>query len=90
LGSHTILVCPYHIFRWGPPNKGVKCRLGRQSTNIWLSYQINERVVGSVTCYVALNLVTHSLIIITIIIIMDLYSAFRSEDTEALEAAQED
>ena len=32
---------------------------------------------------------TDSLIII-IIIITDLYSAFRSEDTEALDAAQED
>jgi len=31
-----------------------------------------------------------SLIIIIIIIITDLYSAFRSEDTEALDAAQED
>jgi len=30
------------------------------------------------------------LIIIIIIIITDLYSAFRSEDTEALDAAQED
>jgi len=30
------------------------------------------------------------LIIIIIIIIRDLYSAFRSEDTEALDAAQED
>ena len=29
-------------------------------------------------------------IIIIIIIITDLYSAFRSEDTEALDAAQED
>jgi len=33
---------------------------------------------------------TDSLIIIIIIIITDLYSAFRSEDTEALDAAQED
>ena len=31
-----------------------------------------------------------TLIIIIIIIITDLYSAFRSEDTEALGAAQED
>jgi len=31
-----------------------------------------------------------TLIIIIIIIITDLYSAFRSEDTEALDAAQED
>ena len=30
------------------------------------------------------------IIIIIIIIITDLYSAFRSEDTEALDAAQED
>ena len=30
------------------------------------------------------------IIIIIIIIIMDLYSTFRSEDTEALDAAQED
>jgi len=36
-----------------------------------------------------LNLVIHNVIII-IIIITDLYSAFRSEDTEALGAAQED
>jgi len=38
-------------------------------------------------CLIALN--TMNLIII-IIIITDLYSAFRSEDTEALDAAQED
>jgi len=31
-----------------------------------------------------------TIIIIMIIIITDLYSAFRSEDTEALDAAQED
>jgi len=30
------------------------------------------------------------IIVIIIIIITDLYSAFRSEDTEALDAAQED
>ena len=30
------------------------------------------------------------IVIIIIIIITDLYSAFRSEDTEALDAAQED
>ena len=33
---------------------------------------------------------SHIIIIIIIIIITDLYSAFRSEDTEALDAAQED
>ena len=32
----------------------------------------------------------HQFIIIRIIIITDLYSAFRSKDTEALDAAQED
>ena len=33
---------------------------------------------------------SYLIIIIIIIIITDLYSAFRSEDTEALDAAQED
>ena len=32
----------------------------------------------------------HGLIVILIIIITDLYSAFRSEDTEVLDAAQGD
>jgi len=36
------------------------------------------------------GLFAFSSIIIIIIIITDLYSAFRSEDTEALDAAQED
>jgi len=36
------------------------------------------------------DLCTEKHLIIIIIIITDLYSAFRSEDTEALDAAQED
>ena len=45
--------------------------------------------INSLTCTLNSNSVIGTLIII-IIIITDLYSAFRSEDTEALDAAQED
>jgi len=44
--------------------------------------------INSLTCTLNSNSVIGTLIII--IIITDLYSAFRSEDTEALDAAQED
>jgi len=41
-GSHTILVFfsvlnVIAIFRRGPPNRGVKCRWGRQKSRLWLS-----------------------------------------------------
>jgi len=43
--SHTILAFPVPnfvaVFRWGPLNEGIECRLGRRklqfSTNMWLS-----------------------------------------------------
>jgi len=44
-------------------------------------------VYQSLYCYM---MVRCSAVLIIIIIIRDLYSAFRSEDTEALDAAQED
>ena len=46
-------------------------------------------VYQSLYCYMMVRC-SAVLIIIIIIIIRDLYSAFRSEDTEALDAAQED
>ena len=58
-----------------------------------------ERPNDLMTCHSlsfcrSVSRITHDggnvIIIIIIIIITDLYSAFRSEDTEALDAAQED
>ena len=51
------------------------------------SYELKKKFIMGVSKQCVRYII---IIIIIIIIITDLYSAFRSEDTEALDAAQED
>ena len=53
-----------------------------------LIYSLAAEMAGSV--YLKLSVMLTIIIIIIIIIITYLYSAFRSEDTETLDTAQED
>jgi len=78
-----------HVHEQSVPKQSFVEGFRESTTSLCFSHlllNLSYHVIWNFVCHIYMS----QLIIIMIITITDLYSAFRSEDTEALDAAQED